>query len=156
FRYGLGTDDSINTQKEEKTIMQTVMALIEQGHFSPRNINDSFSEAIFDKTIERLDYEKKFFTEEDYNRLTKQYRDNIDDEIKANSMAFFNDINDLFVRRVAEAAKLYPTLLDKPFSFTTEDSILLDGDKMKFAANNSALKTRWEKYIKYRVLSKYI
>lgn len=155
FRYGLGTD-STGPQKEEKTIQQTVMALIEQGHFSPRSINDSFSETIFDKTIEQLDYEKKFFTEEDYKRLTKQYRNDIDDEIKANSMAFFNDINDLFVRRVAEAAKLYPGILSKPFRFKDEDSVLLDGDKIAFAANEAALKGRWEQYLKYRVLSKYV
>lgn len=157
FKYGgrLGQDKT-NNATEQKTIMQTMMALIEQGHYSPRELNDSFSHAIFDKTVERLDYEKKFFTQKDYDQLRKQYRNSIDEEIKANSLDFFNTINDLFIKRVAGASKLYPEILRQPFKFDQKDSINLDGDKLKFASNDLALKNRWRKYLKFRVLSKYV
>lgn len=157
FRYiGGNGSGSVNPSEEEKTIMQTVMALIEKGHFSPRSVDDSFSHVVFDKTINNLDYEKKFFTDKDYQNLRNKYRNDIDDEIKDNSLAFFEEVNNLFVKRVADASKLYPEILKHPFSFNKADSIQMDPDKMVFAANTTALKERWVKYLKYRVLSKYM
>lgn len=152
----MGSGNGSNPAEEDKTIMQTVMALIEKGHFSPRPVDDSFSHVVFDKTIKNLDYEKKFFTEKDYQQLRNKYRNQIDDEIKSNSLEFFNTINDLFVERVKDASKFYPEILKKPFRFKTADSIQMDSDKTSFAANRQGLKKKWEKYLKYRVLSKYV
>lgn len=157
FRYiGGDGNGAVNPSEEEQTILQTTMALIEKGHFSPRPLNDSFSQVVFDKTINSLDFEKKFFTDKDYQNLRNKYRNDIDDEIKNNSLAFFDAVNELFVKRVAEASKLYPKILKYPFSFNKADSIQMDPDKMSFVANESALKDRWVKYLKYRVLSKYV
>lgn len=153
FRYA--GEKNKGAEEEQQTILQTVMAIMEQGHFSPRPIDDRFSQSIFDRTIESLDYEKKFFTIQDYERLKTSYRNNIDDEIKNNSLAFFDDVNNLFIQRVNDAEKFYPEILKTPFDFSQSDSLQLDGKKLEFVNNGTALKDRWEAYLKYRVLSKY-
>lgn len=152
FRY-------INTYAQPKgqnaIIQQTVMALMQEGHYAPIELNDAFSKAVFDKTIESVDYDKRYFTAEDYKNLQKfQYE--IDDEIKMGNTAFFTALNDLFVKRITEAQTFYKPILSKPFNFETNDSIELDGKKLSFAKNTKELKDRWELGLKYRALMKYI
>jgi carboxyl-terminal processing protease len=153
FRY-MGADGT-EEKTESKTILQTVMKILESGHFAPRPIDDTFSVSVFDKTLENLDYRKMFFMQKDIDALAAN-RTQIDDQIKDNSLAFFEDVNYLFVQRVKDAERLYTTLLDEPFSFNTADSIELDGKKLAYAKDENELQARWKKYFKYRVLSKYI
>lgn len=155
FKY-VGNKDKPGTEEEQKTILQTVMGVLEQGHYSPRKVDDSFSNSIFDRTIESLDYEKKFFTKKDYDELKSNYRNDIDDEIKSNSLGFFNAVNKLFVERIKDAEKLYPEILKTPFKFDKDDSIQLDGKKLDFVSNESQMRERWKMSLKYRVLSKYL
>lgn len=143
-------------EEEKKTILQTAIALINQGHFSPKEINDDFSKAAFEATISNLDYDKKFFLQSDYDRLKKTYETKIDDEIKQNQLNFFHDINELFVQRVEEAKQIYPDVLSQPFDFSIEETVELDGKKLDFANSQEELVERWRKNMKYRVLVKYL
>jgi carboxyl-terminal processing protease len=154
FRYAGGADEGGN-QTENKTILQTVVAIMEQGHFAPRPIDDAFSQSVYDKTLENLDFEKKFFLKSDIDALNP-YRNKIDDEIKDNSLEFFDKVNALFVKRVNDAEKYYKEILVNPYSFNGNDSIELDGKKLAYATNDAELKSRWEAALKYRVLAKYI
>lgn len=143
-------------QDERKIILQTAMALIQEGHFSPKTIDDAFSLAVFEETIKNLDYDKKFFIASDYDRLKEVYGTKIDDELKNNQLDFFDDINELFVQRVDEAKDIYPEVLSKPFDFTIKEEVELDGDKLEFVSDKEALKERWRKNMKYRTLLKYM
>lgn len=154
FRYG-GNKAKPATIEEQTVIMQTLMDLLSEGHYSPRPIDDSFSASVFERTFEGFDYDKRFFLKEDYERLKAKYKNNIDDQIKSTSLEFFNEINDLFVQRIAEAEKLYPELLKRPYNFELKDSILLDGKKVDYVNNSKELKERWNQSLKYRVLIKY-
>jgi len=155
FRYIGGNEGTEDNSTENKTILQTVMAILEQGHFAPRPIDDAFSQSVFDKTLESLDYGKRFFIQADTVALTAS-RNLIDDQIKDNSLAFFDNVNALFVKRVTNAESFYKEILQKPFTFSANDSIELDGKKLTFAKDENALKARWEGYLKYSVLSKYL
>ncbi len=141
FRYA-GGNDGESGEQEQKTILQTVMGIMDQGHFSPRPIDDAFSQSIYDKTLENLDYEKKFFFQSDIDGLAG-YRNQIDDEIKGNSLEFYDKVNALFVKRVTEAEHYYKESLQKPFTFTANDSIQLDGKKLAYAKNDAEMKARW-------------
>lgn len=153
FRY-MGGEGEEGNETENKTILNTVMAVLEQGHFAPRPIDDAFSQSVYDKTLENLDYEKKFFLQSDVDALNS-YRNKIDDEIKDNSLEFFDKVNNTFIQRVNGAEKYYKEILQKPFSFNGNEEIELDSKKISFAKDEPALRTRWERYLKYRVLAKY-
>lgn len=152
FRY-LGGGNGISTD-EDKVILNTVMAVLEKGHYAPRAIDDKFSQSVYDKTLENLDYEKKFFTQADIEGF-KKYRNDIDDEINNNSLEFFNTVNSVFVKRVADAEGYYKTILQKPFTFNGNDELELDNKKLNFPKDEAEMKARWESYLKYRVLAKY-
>lgn len=155
FRYIEGDGSGSSDRIENKTILQTVMGVLQQGHYAPRPIDDAFSRSVFDKTLENLDYEKRFFLQSDVDALSV-YRDKIDDEIKENSLEFYEKVNGLFVQRVKDAEGYYKDILAKPFNFQGNDSIQLDGKKLAYAKDVPELKARWERYLKYRVLAKYM
>src|SRR5690606_37316382 len=79
-----------------------------------------------------------------------------DDQVQEGSLAFYEQINGLFTKSLDRAEEYYTALLKKPFTFDTEESIQLYGENLDFPAEERALKDRWRKYLKYRVLAKYV
>ena len=152
FKYS-GEDATSDEQKEK--VLQTVMKAINEGHFSPRQIDDSFSANVYNKILSQLDYEKKFFTQKDIDQL-KPYQYKIDDEIKANKLDFFKKFDALFVKNIDKAEGYYKEILKTPFTFNGNEQIELNGEKLNYAADDNALKARWRDYLKYRVLAKYV
>lgn len=154
FRYAFPSDETLREDKK-KNILFAVMAGIQRTHFSPKEINDSLSSQVYYKVLTNLDYDKKFFTQGDINRL-KKYQFDIDDQIKAGSTEFFDTLNEIFSKRIDSAQVYYKEILSQPFSFDVNDSIELNGELLSYTADESELRKRWEVYLKYRVLSRYV
>lgn len=153
FKYSGG--DSTTSDAKKALVLETVMKTIQQGHYSPRPLDDSFSARVYNKVLGDLDYDKKFFTQKDINELDK-YKYQIDDEIKNGSVEFYNKLSDLFTKRIDDADKYYKEILKTPFTFTGNEKLQLDGEKQNYAANDNELKERWKEFLKYRVLAKYV
>ncbi len=154
FRYTNTGGSSIDDQRR-KLVLQTVMKAINAGHYSPRQIDDSFSHSVYDKTLNGLDYEKKFFTKDDINKLSV-YEYKLDDPGEDNPLLFFNEANSIFTKRVNDVEGYYKDILSKPFSFDSKETIELKTENIDYVANEKELKERWRKYLKYRVLAKYV
>jgi len=152
FTYG-GDDNGSESRKE--LVLNSVMKAINEAHFSPLPVDDSLSNRVYNKILMNLDYEKKFFTQQDIDQL-KKYQYAIDDQIKEGSVEFFDKLNEIFSKRIDEAEGYYKELLDKPFDFSKEEEVNLNGEKIAYSANETALKEHWRKYLKYRVLAKYV
>jgi carboxyl-terminal processing protease len=129
--------------------------MLEQAHYSPKAIDDEFSKEIFKKYMNDLDPDKNIFLQADFDAL-KKYETKIDDEIKGDApVEFFLAAGQIFNKRIEEAAKIYSGILDQPFSFTTDETINLDSDKLKVAATDADLKEAWRKRLKYMTLDRY-
>lgn len=153
FRYI--KQDIPDADQRKTLILRSVMEVINEVHFAPRQLDDSFSNLVFNKLIETADGEKKIFTQEDLNKMGA-YRYKIDDEIKSGAFDFYNVFNDLYVTRTAETETYFKEAIKTPFTFTGNDQIQLNADKISFAADTKALKERWTLYVKYRILAKYV
>ncbi|MBA3829453.1 MAG: carboxy terminal-processing peptidase [Taibaiella sp.] len=152
FKYAAGDATS---DERKAVIMETLLGAVKEGHYSPREINDTFSARVYDRIIGELDPEKRFFSQADMNELGK-YKFKIDDEINSGSLEFYHKLNDVFTKRIVDAEKNYKEALLKPFTFTGNEEIQLYGDKLPYAKDDKALKDRWRGYMKYRVLGKYV
>ncbi len=136
-------------------VLSTVMKAINEGHYSPRALDDSFSARVWSRYLEQLDYGKLYFTATEIATLQK-YKFGIDDELKTGSSPFF-DATDAFFEKSLDRAEGYAReAIKTPFTFTSNDSIVLSGDKLVYAANDAELQDRWRKSIKYRVMLKYV
>ncbi len=151
FKYG----SARSSEAKRKLVVETVMKTIQSGHFSPKPLDDTFSARVYTKMIHMFDYDKLFFTQQDINRL-KAFEFKIDDEIRGNSIEFFDTFDAIYIRRISGAEKYYQEMLKTPFTFTSNEELQLNSDKAPFAANETALGERWRLFLKYRVLDKYV
>ncbi|MDP2387638.1 MAG: carboxy terminal-processing peptidase [Bacteroidota bacterium] len=132
-------------------ILDIVMSGLNNAHYSPKTIDDNFSEKFFDYYLKRLDYSKKFLVQSDVNQLAA-YKKEVDDEINNGTFKFFELSNELINRRIQEKETWYKEILSKPFDYTVDEEYETDGEKMKFAASDAQLKNEWTKYLKYQAL----
>ncbi|MER0441013.1 carboxy terminal-processing peptidase [Emticicia sp. W12TSBA100-4] len=140
---------------KNETILRYVGAMLEQGHYSPKKIDDNFSKEIFSEFLKRLDPSKRILLEKDIAKLRK-YETTIDDEIHGSPLAFFAAADEIYKNRIVEAEEMYKQYIEKPFEFTKDDVLELDADKVDFASNDSERKERWRKYLKWQTLDRYL
>ena len=95
---------------KEKVLLQLITYVLQEGHFSPKDINDEFSSNIFDEYLNRIDPFKRYFYESDLKDFEK-YRTEIDDQIKDLKLDFFNVTYDRYLQRLAEAEDLYKDIV---------------------------------------------
>lgn len=144
--------DGKNSKRE--ALYSTLMGLLRQGHYSPRKIDDDFSEAIYKKFIDRMDYSKTFFLQSDIDDF-KNYETEIDDQVKNGSSEFFDLVSKRYTKRVTEAEQYFKKHIEMPMVFTGNDYIELDGKKIEWASNEAALNARWKKNMKYRLMARF-
>jgi carboxyl-terminal processing protease len=140
--------------KKNKLIIETVYKALQNSHFEPKDVNDSFSVRAYKKLLERMDYEKRFFTQKDIDELD-QYKYKIDDEFKSGSVKFYNKFISLYDNSVEETEKLYKEILAQPFDFAQEEDYIAASEDIGFPANDKARKERWRSYLKFRALAQY-
>jgi carboxyl-terminal processing protease len=149
----LGKSNATPPSKYEK-ILQIVGAILTQGHYEPKDINDDFSRKIYDKYFEDLDPEKNIFLASDLKSL-EAYATKIDDEVKGSPVQFFIEAGKVFDTRVKEAEAYYKDILSKPLDFTKDEIYNGDADKKSFPTSEAARKEEWHKYLKYLTLQRY-
>jgi carboxyl-terminal processing protease len=147
---------SSNPPSKYEKILRNVGQMLTEAHYSPKDINDDFSKKIFTKFMNDLDPDKNIFLQADYDGL-KKYQTKIDDEIKGDApVEFFLAAGQIFNKRIEEAARIYTAILAEPFDFTVNETINLDGEKVKVSATEAEIKEVWRKRLKYIALDRYI
>ena len=153
----MGSSDG-NTEENPKLryakILRNVGILLEEGHFSPKKIDDEFSKAVLKRFEEDLDGEKNIFFQSDINELSK-YNTKIDDEIHGAEIESFYAVNNLYLKRQNEVSLIYNKLLSKPFDFNVNETVESNPDKLSFPKNEAERSDLWRKRMKYMALSKY-
>ncbi|PVD54301.1 tail-specific protease [Terrimonas sp.] len=139
--------------KYEKILRQVGM-MLEQGHYSPKKIDDGFSKEVFKKYLEAIDPEKQLFLQSDIDQL-KKYEDKIDDEIHGAPLQSFYAIEEVYKKRLQEYLSSYKEMLTKPFDFTANETLVDDKEKSSFPANEKERNEIWRKRLKYQALVRY-
>ncbi|MBK8610808.1 MAG: carboxy terminal-processing peptidase [Chitinophagaceae bacterium] len=149
-----GRTDSDNPKSKYTRIIRNVGMLLEQGHYSPKTIDDSFSRLVLAKFIEDLDGDRNIFLKSDIDGF-KKFETKIDDEIHGAELVSFFAISDQYMKRLKETASLYNDILAKPFEFTVDETVMLDREKLNPPKNEAERKDIWRKRLKYLTLDKY-
>lgn len=145
----------INTNQSDKesAIDEALIQYLNTVHYSPKEVNDDFSEKVFKLYTQRLDYNKKFLTQADIDEL-KKYEHSIDEDINTGRFAFFDKSMEIIDKRVDEAKTYYTDILSRPFDFSKDETVQLDPEKLSFAKDKDDLKEAWRKSLKYSTLAK--
>jgi carboxyl-terminal processing protease len=151
-----GKNDNDDNPKSKYTkVLRNAGMLLEEGHFSPKPIDDNFSKTVLKKFTEELDNEKSVFLQSDIASF-KKYEDKIDDEIHGSELQSFFIINDIYTKRREESFGIINEILAKPFDFSKDETVQLDRDKLDFPKNEEERKDIWRKSLKYITLAKFV
>jgi carboxyl-terminal processing protease len=143
-----------NPRSKFAKILRNVGILLEEGHYSPRKIDDDFSKIVLKRFEEDLDGEKNIFFQSDIDTL-KKYENSIDDEIHGAELKSFYSVNEKYLKRQSEVVSYYKTILSKPFNFDVNETVQLDQEKVSFPKNEEERFDRWRKKMKFLALGKY-
>ncbi len=135
--------------------MKTVLNGFDKLHYQPREINDEFSEQVFNFYLDQIDGGRRFLTKGDVAQL-EPYRQQIDDQAQAGRFEFFDRSVELLDAALDKTQGFYQELLSAPFDYDKEETIELDGEKRDFAKSDAALKDYWRKYLKYETVERIV
>jgi carboxyl-terminal processing protease len=143
----------VNPDKD-KLLIEVITYVMQRGHYDPKDIDDTFSEHVFNNFIEGIDGQHRFFLQSDINNF-KRYKNQIDDQIRAADISFFNLTYEQLVIRMGQVKEFYGELLNDPFDFSTKDSINLNFEEIPYARTLNGLKELWRKRFKLSTLEHF-
>jgi len=151
---GRNSDEDLYAKQQK--LLAAIGIILEQKHYSPKNIDDAFSKNVFDKYLSALDPDKDLFLKSDITALSK-YSTTIDDEIKGTvAMQFYPAAGAIYKKRLDEGMTIYKKILSKPFDFSVNETAQLDGDKLDYPTDDDARIEAWRKRLKYMTLDKFV
>ena len=117
----LGFCNSI--KKDSRSILvDDVLQILKSNHYKPLEVDDTLSDRVYNLFLDQLDERKIFFTEKDIEGFEK-YRYQLDDEIKKKSFVWFDNVTEIYQKRVKEAATYSNKGLEQKFAFDLEETI---------------------------------
>lgn len=139
--------------EKDKILITLIRDALINAHYQPKNIDNDFSQAVYNDYIEALDPTKRFFIEKDL-KLFSSYKEEIDDQIKTEDLTFFHIVTDRFLERNKETKLFYKTELEHPFDFEKEETFSVDYENMEFPKNNKTRIEKWKKQLKLNTLNR--
>ena len=143
----------ISSAEKESILMRTILNIASQYHFSPEDIDDDYSEKIYDLYLERLDGAHRWLTQKDVKQL-ETYRKRLDDEAMNGTYAFFDMSVEMREAGIVKTQEYYRDILSKPFDFEKQEDINFDRDEQPFAKDDKQLLEYWRKNLKYEVMTR--
>ncbi|MDV7187668.1 carboxy terminal-processing peptidase [Lutibacter sp. TH_r2] len=142
------------TEKEkDKVLLSILKYVLTQGHYHPQEMDDAFSEDVFNDFINKLDSSKRYFLQSDIDEFSK-YKTLIDDQIKNEDLTFFFLVHDRFIQRFNESKIYYEEILATEFNFDKKEILDVNYENKKYATNKTQLIQNWLKQLKFSTLSR--
>ena len=139
---------------KEKFLIEILNFVLDRGHYDPTELTDEISYEIYNNYLEAIDGQHRFFLKSDIDEF-ENYQYRIDDEVKQRSLKFFSLTHTRLVKRMESVKTFYAELLETPFDFTKDESIVLDYENLPYASSHEMLKKSWRKRFKLNTLDRY-
>ena len=148
------TTKDFDDPNKDKTLIELITYVLQNGHYDPKDIDDSFSAEVYEDYLESLDPLKRFFYASDIAEFQK-YQQLLDDQIKNQELSFFDLTHKRLVQRMEEAEELYKEILETPFDFQEQETLNMDYDEREYPASREEMKERWRKQLKFSAVSSF-
>lgn len=143
-----------NPQKEA-ALMQALLQGLNRLHFQPKVLDDGFSKEVYHLYLKDIDNSKRYFTKADIEQL-KQFEQQLDDQANAGTFQFFDLSMQLFDQALPKTQNWYREILGSPIDFSKNEQMEVDGEKLEWAKDDAELRARWEKWMKFEVISRIV
>ncbi|WP_312769433.1 carboxy terminal-processing peptidase [Epilithonimonas sp.] len=140
-----------NDDEKMQTIMVSVKNTLSYLHYSPKPINDAYSQDVYEKYFEGVDASKRYFLQSDMDEFKKHYT-KLDDYLNQGNLVFYKLTIDRLYQRVDEIDKMTQDILSKPINLEENDELILEPKKRTNPVDAKQQREEWKKYIKYNIL----
>jgi carboxyl-terminal processing protease len=140
-----------NDDEKMQTIMVSVKNTLSYLHYSPKPINDAYSQDVYEKYFESVDASKRYFLQSDMDEFKKHYT-KLDDYLNQGNLVFYKLTIDRLYQRVDEIDKMTQDILSKPINLEENDELILEPKKRTNPVDAKQQREEWKKYIKYNIL----
>ena len=142
-----------SSTEAEQLATKRATTRLTQSHYRKFQLDDAFSEKIFDRYIKGLDYSRNTFLQSDIDELRAKYGDKLDDQLNEGDLSAAFAIYDLLMQRRYERYAYALSLLDKEPNLTTNDQIEIDREKADFPKTTEEADKLWEQRVKNDVIA---
>jgi carboxyl-terminal processing protease len=147
---------SVFAKSDLDNICVSVGRLLEEGHYTHKQLNDDMSRKILRTYIEILDFSHLFFTQEDVDAMNEKYGVTLDDDILLGNLKPAYEIFDLYQKRVDERVGKIKELLKQPPDFKSEAAIDLTRQKAAWPKNTAEADVLWKGRITSELLQEHL
>lgn len=139
--------------EENQLATKRATTRLTQSHYRKFQLDDAFSEKIFDRYIKNLDYSRNTFLQSDVDELRQKYGAQLDDQLNQGDLSAAFAIYDLMMKRRYERYAYALSLLDKEPNLNGKDQIEIDREKANFPKTEEEANRLWEERVKNDVIS---
>jgi len=151
-----GGDDPAKIEANRARLVSYILRNdLARYHFSKKKIDDQLSKDAFKLYIKQLDPQKRYLLKADVEKLNV-YADRIDDEMITSTIQLPDLAAGIMNQRTAEVREMIREILTGDFTFTKDETIETDPDKIDFCGSLAELRERWRGTLKYQVLHRYL
>ena len=140
-----------NDDEKMQTIMVSVKNTLSYLHYSPKPINDAYSQDVYDKYFESVDASKRYFLQSDMDEFKKHYT-KLDDYLNQGNLIFYKLTVDRLYQRVDDIDKMTQDIFSKPINLNEDEELIIEPKKRTNPADAKQQYNEWKKYIKYNIL----
>ena len=143
-----------DTSDKDSLVIQLITYVLDQAHYLDKEIDDNFSEKVFNTFLENLDPYKRYFYASDIEEFS-EYKYSIDDAFKNPNFDFFDLVYERYKERMSESEKIFNKILSTPFDFSKDEVCECDFEVLDYVQTNHELYDRWRKLLKIYVIENY-
>src|SRR5438034_7688414 len=140
---GLASTPALPAKTDLDNVCVSVGRLLEEGHYTHKQLNDDLSGKILRSYLELLDFSHLFFTQEDVNAITEKYGASLDDDVLLGNLKPAYEIYDLYQKRVDERVGKIKERLKQPMDFKTDATVELRREKAPWPKDEAEADELW-------------
>ena len=146
--------NDFDTDNRDTLVIQLISSVLDQAHYLDKNIDDEFSEKVYQTFLKNVDPYKRYFYSSDLNEFSK-YKFSLDDAFKNPNIEFFELVYNRYNKRILESQDIYKEILSIPFDFTKDELCECDFENLDYVDSRDEMYDRWRKLLKVYVIENY-
>ena len=139
-----------------ENICVSVGRLLEEGHYTHKQLDEAMSHRILRTYVEILDFAHLFFTQEDVNAMDAKYGASLGDDILLGNLKPAYEIYDLYQKRVDDRVAKIKEVLKQPPDFKSNATIELSRQKSPWPKNMAEADDLWKGRITSELLQEHL
>src|SRR5216110_3272413 len=152
----LASTPALPAKTDLDNVCVSVGRLLEEGHYTHKQLNDDLSGKILRSYLELLDFSHLFFTQKDVDGLTTKYGTALGDDVLLGNLKPAYEIYDLYQKRVDERVAKVKEFLKQQVDFKTDGTIDFRREKSPWPKNGAEADELWRGRITSELLQEHL